>query len=620
MPANLLGFALTHPSHGIVFRTEVEETSMFWTKTFIPTLKESPEGAEIPSHVLMLRAGLINQVMAGAYTYLPLGMRSLRKAESIVRQEMDAAGAIELMMPSMSPIGLWEQTGRDEAFGDVLVRVELKRHNRKVTVVLGPTHEEIVTDLVAHHVSSYRQLPITLYQITPKFRNEERPRFGVLRTSEFLMKDAYSFDTSVDGLNRSYEAMYRAYCRIFDRCCLAYLPVEAESGPIGGDASHEFMVPAGNGEDKIVHCQMCGYAANLERAEIGSRQGSEAPTSLLPLQLVATPGVSTIEQVSNFLHCRPQDLIKTLIYLADGQPVAVLLRGDHEANENKIRRAFRAKEIALADPRTIEEVTGAPVGFAGPIGLKKDIPLIADYDVQYVRNGVTGANKADAHYCGVNLGRDFQVSQFADLRCAVDNDPCPRCSGSLRLRPAIEVGHVFKLGTKYSEALNARFLDTDEQLKPIIMGCYGIGINRILAALIETTHDENGIIWPVALAPYEVVVIPVNVTDERSREVATSLHDELSKAGIDVILDDRDVRAGVKFKDADLIGFPLRIVVGERGLAQGNVEIKWRWEKTAEMHRLENVAAVAAEWIREERKTGERFKAAVYRTTIGRDR
>ncbi len=591
---------------------------MYWTRTFIPTLKESPEGAEIPSHILMLRAGLINQVMAGAYTYLPLGIRALRKAEAIVRQEMDAAGAIELMMPCMSPIALWEQTGRDQAFGDVLVRVELKRRDRKVTVVLGPTHEEIVTDLVAHHISSYRQLPITLYQITPKFRNEERPRFGVLRTSEFLMKDAYSFDASVEGLNRSYEAMYRAYCRIFDRCCLSYIPVEAESGPIGGDASHEFMVPADNGEDKIVHCKMCGYAANLERAEIGSRKGSESSSEAMqPLEVVATPGASTIEQVSQFLRCHPQDLIKTLIYLADGHPVAVLIRGDHEANENKIRRACQAKEVMLADPKTIERVTGAPVGFAGPIGLKENIPIIADYDIHYVRNGVTGANQADAHYRGVNLGRDFQVTRFADLRCAVDNDPCPRCSGVLRLRPAIEVGHVFKLGVKYSEALNARFLDADEQLKPIIMGCYGIGVNRILAALIETTHDENGIIWPVALAPYEVVIVPVNVTDDQSRRVACSLHDELSKEGIDVILDDRDVRAGVKFKDADLIGFPLRIVVGERGLAQNSVEVKWRWDKQGRMLSLDNVVREVAQWIREERTTGARFKSAVYGPASG---
>ncbi|MBC7351792.1 MAG: proline--tRNA ligase [Thermogutta sp.] len=586
---------------------------MLWSKTFIPTLKETPEGAEIPSHVLMLRAGLINQVMAGAYTYLPLGLRALRKAEQIVREEMDAAGAVELLMPSLSPLSLWERTGRDKAFGDVLIRVELKRQNRKVNAVLGPTHEEIVTDLVAHHISSYRQLPITLYQISPKFRNEERPRFGVLRTSEFLMKDAYSFDTSLEGLNRSYEAMYRAYCRIFDRCCLAYIPVEAESGPIGGEASHEFMVPANNGEDKIVHCAACGYAANLERAEIGPRR-AEQPTTTepAPLERVPTPGASSIDQVSRFLNCRPQDLIKTLIYLADGQPVAVLIRGDHEANENKIRRALGAKEIQLADPTTIERVTGAPVGFAGPVGLKEKVTIIADYDIQFMRNAVTGANEADTHLKGVNLGRDFNVERFADLRCAQDNDPCPRCSGILRLRPAIEVGHVFKLGTKYSEALSARFLDPSEQLKPIIMGCYGIGINRILAALIETTHDENGIIWPVALAPYEVVIVPVNVADEKSREAAFQLYDAFRKENIEVILDDRDVRAGVKFKDADLIGFPMRVVVGERGLAQGNVEVKWRWEKTPQLMPLDKVVAEVAGWIREERKSGARFKAALY--------
>ncbi|GIX02613.1 MAG: proline--tRNA ligase [Thermogutta sp.] len=586
---------------------------MLWSKTFIPTLKETPEGAEIPSHVLMLRAGLINQVMAGAYTYLPLGLRALRKAEQIVREEMDAAGAVELLMPSLSPLSLWERTGRDKAFGDVLIRVELKRQNRKVNAVLGPTHEEIVTDLVAHHISSYRQLPITLYQISPKFRNEERPRFGVLRTSEFLMKDAYSFDTSLEGLNRSYEAMYRAYCRIFDRCCLAYIPVEAESGPIGGEASHEFMVPANNGEDKIVHCAACGYAANLERAEIGPRR-AEQPTTTepAPLERVPTPGASSIDQVSRFLNCRPQDLIKTLIYLADGQPVAVLIRGDHEANENKIRRALGAKEIQLADPTTIERVTGAPVGFAGPVGLKEKVTIIADYDIQFMRNAVTGANEADTHLKGVNLGRDFHVERFADLRCAQDNDPCPRCSGILRLRPAIEVGHVFKLGTKYSEALSARFLDPSEQLKPIIMGCYGIGINRILAALIETTHDENGIIWPVALAPYEVVIVPVNVADEKSREAAFQLYDAFRKENIEVILDDRDVRAGVKFKDADLIGFPMRVVVGERGLAQGNVEVKWRWEKTAQLVPLDKVVGEVSGWIREERKSGARFKAALY--------
>lgn len=583
---------------------------MLWSKTFIPTLKETPEGAEVPSHILMVRAGLINQVMAGAYTYLPLGLRALKKAERIVRQEMDAAGAVELLMPCLSPITLWEQTGRKEAFGDVLIQVALKRQNRKVTAVLGPTHEEIVTDLVAHQISSYRQLPITLYQISTKFRNEERPRFGVLRTSEFLMKDAYSFDVSLQGLNRSYQAMYGAYCRIFDRCGLNYIPVEAESGPIGGDASHEFMVPAGNGEDKIAHCRACGYAANLERAEIGARAPEDDLPEPEPVERVPTPGSSTIEQVSKLLGCRPRDMIKTLIYVADGKPVAVLIRGDREANENKIRRALGAKEVALAEPAVIEQVTGAPVGFAGPVGLKQPIPVWADYDVQYMTRAVTGANEADLHLRGVSVGRDFRPDRFADLRCAADGDPCPRCSAVLRLRPCIEVGHVFKLGTKYSVALSANYAGEDETLHPIIMGCYGIGVNRILAALIETTHDENGILWPVSLAPYEVVVVPVNAAHPESLAVAQSLHNELGRAGVDVLLDDRDVRAGVKFKDADLIGFPLRVVVGERGLQKGEVEIKWRWEASAERIPVQDAASRIARWITEERETGSRFRAS----------
>jgi prolyl-tRNA synthetase len=581
---------------------------MRWSQTLIPTMKETPEGAEIPSHVLMLRAGLIGQVMAGAYTYLPLGLRALRKAEQIVREEMDAAGAVELLMPALTPISLWEQTGRVEAFGDVLIQFSVRRANRKVQMALGPTHEEVVTDLVARHVSSYRQMPITLYQIQTKFRNEERPRFGVLRTSEFLMKDAYSFDTSVEALGRSYDKMYAAYCKIFDRCGLNYLAVEAESGPIGGDASHEFMIPAENGEDMVVHCRDCGYAANLERAEIGPVGDASSPPPPQPLRKVDTPGAATIEQVSRFLGCRPEEMIKTLIYTADGRPIAVLIRGDHDANEAKIRRALGAQKIALAEPSVIEQVTGAPVGFAGPVGLKQPIPLFADRAIQFVRNGVTGANAADAHLTGVTLGRDFHVDQFYDLRNAVDGDPCPRCSSKVTLRHAIEVGHVFKLGTKYSEALGARFLDEKEQLRPIIMGCYGIGINRILASLIETNHDANGILWPVALAPYEVVLVPVNVMDEPTRNAAAELHDALQSAGVDVLLDDRDQRAGVKFKDADLVGFPLRVVIGERGLKQGKLEIKWRWEEQSEMIALDTAAPAIAELIRQERATGSRFR------------
>jgi len=582
---------------------------MRWTQSFIPTMKESPEGAEIPSHVLMLRAGLVSQVMAGAYLYLPLGLRSLRKAEQIVREEMDAAGAVELLMPAMTPLALWEQTGRVEAFGDVLVRFSLPRQNRKVHVVLGPTHEEVITDLVAKHISSYRQMPITLYQIQTKFRNEERPRFGVLRTSEFLMKDAYSFDPSVESLGQSYDKMYAAYCRIFSRCGLGYLAVEAESGPIGGDASHEFMVPAENGEDAVVHCKDCGYAANLERAEIGARGGMAPNVPLEPLCRVDTPGATTIEQVSRFLGCRPEQMLKTLIYSADGKPIAVLIRGDHDGNEAKIRRAVGALKLALAEPDVIQAVTGAPVGFAGPVGLKQPIPIYADRDVEFLRNAVAGANAADAHLTGVNLGRDFQVQLFADLRMARDGDPCPRCSSRVALRHAIEVGHVFKLGTKYSEALAARFLDSSEQLHPIIMGCYGIGVNRILASLIETSHDEAGIIWPVVLAPYEAILIPVNVMEPESRRAAEELHDALAAAGIDVILDDRDQRAGVKFKDADLIGFPLRVVIGERGLKQGKIEVKWRWDEKPEMIALDGAAEEIVRRIHQERATGERFAA-----------
>lgn len=574
---------------------------MRWSQTLIPTKKEIPEGAEIPSHVLMVRAGLIGQVMAGAYTYLPLGLLALKKAERIVREEMNAAGAVELLMPALSPLSLWERSGRVEGFGNVLIRFNVRRQNRDVPLVLGPTHEEVITDLVSRHVSSYRQLPITLYQIQTKFRNEERPRFGVLRTSEFLMKDAYSFDATIDGLNDSYDAMYQAYCRIFDRAGLKYLPVEAESGPIGGDASCEFMVLADNGEDVVVHCAGCDYAANLERAEIGSR-GTETPTvSDDSLTKVDTPGTTTIEQITKLLNRPATQVIKTLIYLADEKPVAVLVRGDHEANEAKIRRVLGAGQLQFADPDTIKKVTGAPVGFAGPVGL--EIPIWADYDVKSIGAAVIGANERDKHYTGAKLGRDFDIGEdhFADLRFAAAADPCPRCDAPLTLRHAIEVGHVFKLGTKYSESLGARFLDEKEQLHPVIMGCYGIGINRIIATAIETGHDEDGIIWPMSIAPYEVLVVPLNVKDNEVFDAAVGLEDALRDAGVDVLLDDRDARAGVKFKDADLIGIPLRIVIGGRGLKEGIFEIKWRWEKEATTIPLENAAATIVEMVAKER-------------------
>jgi prolyl-tRNA synthetase len=543
-------------------------------------MKETPSDAEIPSHQLMLRAGLIRQLMAGAYTYLPLGLRALRKAEAIVREEMDAAGAIELLMPALQPIDLFERTGRKSAFGNVLINFNIRRGDRTVHLALGPTHEEVITDLIAKHVSSYRQLPLCLYQIQTKFRNEERPRFGVLRTSEFLMKDAYSFHTSLESLNETYQKMYRAYCRVFARCGLDYLPVEAESGPIGGDASHEFMIPAANGEDQIVFCKKTGYAANLERAETGRKAPAiAAPANAQPLQKVSTPNVGSIDAVCKFLKCTPQQMVKTLIYVADGKPVGVLLRGDHEANEGKLRRVLEAKDLQLADPGTIFEVTGAPVGFAGPVGLKCE--LIADHDVPLVANAVTGANEEDMHLTGVNVVRDYALKTTYDLRNAAAGDPSPRGEGTLELVHGIEVGHVFKLGTKYSVSLDAVFDDEKEFRQPMIMGCYGIGVNRIIAGLAETRFDDNGLIWPLAVAPYSVLLCPLGVTDTETMELTERLYAELQANGVDVLLDDRDQRPGFKFKDADLIGIPLRVVIGGKGLKEGLIEVKWRSEAEA---------------------------------------
>ncbi|MES2790290.1 MAG: proline--tRNA ligase [Planctomycetota bacterium] len=553
---------------------------MRWSQTFIPTMKEVPSDAEIPSHQLMLRAGLIRQLMAGAYTYLPLGYRALRKAEAIVRSEMDKAGAVELFMPALQPIDLFERTGRKSAFGNVLINFHLQRGDRKVHMALGPTHEEVVTDLIGRHISSYRQLPLTVYQIQTKFRNEERPRFGVLRTSEFLMKDAYSFGSTLEQLDEVYKRMYHAYVRVFARCGLNVLPVEAESGPIGGDASHEFMIPADNGEDQVVRSTTGAYAANLERAETG-RKAAPVVTAENPaeLQKVHTPRATSIEAVAKFLKVAPTQLVKTLIFKADDRPVAVLIRGDHEANENKIRRALQAKVIGLADNATIELVTGAPTGFAGPVGIKCDI--IADHDVALIKDAVVGANEVDHHLTGVNVGRDYQLTTTYDLRNAIEGDPCPRSDGTLEIVHGIEVGHVFKLGTKYSVALGAEFVDEKEERHPMIMGCYGIGVNRIIAGLAETLHDANGLVWPLAVAPYEVLLIPLNVNEAEVNDLSNKFYGELQDAGIDVLVDDRDARPGFKFKDADLIGIPLRVIIGGKGLKDGVVEVKWRTEAEA---------------------------------------
>ena len=574
---------------------------MRWSQTFIPTMKEIPSDAEVPSHQLMLRAGLIRQLMAGAYTYLPLGVRALKKAEAIVRQEMDAAGALEILMPALQPIDLFERTGRKEAFGNVLINFNVRRGDRNVHLALGPTHEEVVTDLMSRHISSHRQMPLTVYQIQTKFRNEERPRFGILRTSEFLMKDAYSFHSSLESLNDVYQKMYRAYCRIFARCGLDYLPVEAESGPIGGDASHEFMIPAANGEDRIVFCKKTNYAANLERAETGRKPPVIAASNdAKPVTKLHTPDVGSIESLCKFLKCKPERTIKTLVYLADGKPVAILLRGDHEANEGKIRRALGAASLELANPETILQVTGASVGFAGPVGIK--CPLFADHDVPLIVNAIVGANEGDYHLVNVNVVRDYALTTTFDLRNAAAGDPSPRGEGTLELVHGIEVGHVFKLGTKYSVSMGALYDDETENRQPIIMGCYGIGVNRILAGLAETKHDEQGLIWPLSIAPYEVIVSVIGANEPETMAAAEKMYAELQSHGVDVLFDDRDLRPGVKFKDADLIGIPLRVNFGGKGLKEGVVELKWRTSAESERVSLADAVKTVIDQLAAKRK------------------
>ena len=561
---------------------------MKWSQSLIPTLKENPSEAEIDSHKLMIRAGLIRRITAGAYAYLPLGTLVLNKVINIVREEMNRAGAIEVFLPALQPLNLLEESGRLNVFGDDLITFE-DRHGK--TTALGPTHEEIITDIVGNEINSYRQLPITLYQIQTKFRDETRPRFGVLRSKEFIMKDAYSFDIDYEGLNKSYKLMYDAYCRIFDRCDLDYIVVEADSGAMGGDVSHEFMVPSSVGEDVLIRCLKCGYSANRERAEFAPIP-KENHVTLQTVKEVLTPNKHTIQEVSTFLKVSPSKMVKTMIYISNGEPIAVLLRGDHEVNETKLTKVLGqeavALALALADHTTIEHVTGARLGFAGPVGLKTRI--IADQAVSVLSNFVTGANKSDFHLLNVNTERDFKIDQIANVRYVTKGDKCPKCNHDLDISQGIEIGHVFKLGTKYSDALKAKFLDTSGKEKSMIMGCYGIGVNRIIASLIERSHDENGIIWPLLLAPYKVIIIPVNVSDTNSTQMANSIYEDLSNnLGIEVLLDDRDLRPGVKFKDADLIGIPIKIIIGRKFTETKELEIKLRKSGEIFLARHENI-------------------------------
>lgn len=548
---------------------------MYMSQLYSPTLRETPSEAEIISHKLMLRAGLLRRSAAGVYAFLPLGLRVIRKVEQIIREEMNAIDGQEVLLPIIQPSELWEESGRWSDYGDEMFRLR-DRQGRQFC--LGPTHEEIITALVRSEVRSYRQLPLRLYQIQNKYRDEMRPRFGLMRGREFIMKDMYSFDRDNEGLDASYWAAYHAYKRIFERCGVDAHPVEADSGAIGGDVTHEFMVLAESGEDLVLFCAECAYAANAERAE-GVREpgGTENKAALGALETVPTPGASTIEQISAFLGVQPQDCIKTLLYVADGTPVAALVRGDHNLNEIKLRKLLNCETLDLADDETIFEVTGARVGFAGPVGLT--IPLYADYAIEHMQNAVVGANSDDQHCVNANLDRDFQVTAFADLRVTQPGDPCPRCSGTLQGARGIEVGQVFKLGTKYSSAMGATFLEENGAETPLIMGCYGIGVGRTVAAVIEKNYDEDGIIWPLSIAPYQVIVVPVSMKDQAQAEAAQRLYDELMAEGVEVVLDDRNERPGVKFKDADLIGFPIRVTIGSKSLDKGEMEITLRRTK-----------------------------------------
>ncbi len=547
---------------------------MRYSDYFIPTHREIPADAEVISHQLMLRAGLIRKLTSGIYTYLPAGLRSIRKVERIIREEMNRAGAIEVLMPAVQPAELWQESGRWDFYGRELLRFR-DRHNREAC--FGPTHEEVITDVVRNNVQSYKQLPLNFYQIQTKFRDEIRPRFGIMRGREFIMKDAYSFDADEEGAGKSYERMYEAYTRTFERCGLKFKAVEADTGPIGGSYSHEFMVLAESGEDQIVSCLSCSYAANLEKAEITPLKINVPDTKkdFPGLEEVHTPDIKTIDDLAAFLSVSAQDLLKTLIYRVDGREiVAALVRGDHELNEAKFRNLLGAETVEMADPESVHRTTGAPTGFAGPVGLK--VRMVADQAVQAMKNFVAGANREDFHLKNVNLDRDFQVERFGDIRTITPQDTCPRCGAAIEFKRGIEVGHVFKLGTKYSRAMNAVFLDEQGKKKFLVMGCYGIGVGRTVAAAIEQNHDEDGIIFPIQIAPFEVIILPLQMHESTVLDAAEQIYSFLLDKGVEVLLDDRNERAGIKFMDADLLGIPLRVTVGIRGVKNGEVEVNVR--------------------------------------------
>ncbi len=567
------------------------------SQLFAPTLKEDPKEAEVVSHKLLLRGGYLRKLAAGIYDFLPLGVRTLRKIETIIREEMNRAGAQEVLLPAVQPAELWKESGRWTQYGPELLRFKDRKSG---DFVIGPTHEEVITDLVRGDVRSYRELPLNLYQVQAKFRDEIRPRAGLMRGREFIMKDAYSFDADEAGALRSYEAMYEAYNRIFTRCGLRFRPVEADTGNIGGNRSHEFQVLAESGEDSIVSCPSCGYTANVEKAEIGAFADAVGATGdPPPLVKVHTPDVRSVEQVAAFFGAPLQRVVKTLLFVVDARPVAVLIRGDLDVNELKLRAALGADAVGLASDSLVAEVTGAPVGFAGPIGLR-GAEVVLDRSVRGIVDGIVGGNEGDMHYTGFVAARDAEGAREVDVRLAQGGDPCGRCGATFEFFRGIEVGHVFFLGTKYSDALGATFLDESGAERSMVMGCYGIGVTRVMAAAIEQNHDASGICWPAAIAPFHAAVLPLQPNDAAVMDAATTLWRELNAAGVETVLDDRDQRPGVKFKDADLIGFPWRIVVGARGLAEGKVEFKHRRQAEAELVPVGEAVARVREALRAE--------------------
>lgn len=565
------------------------------SQMLLPTLREDPKDAEIASHILMMRAGIIRKLDAGLYTFLPLGHRVLLKVIQIIREEMNRAGAQELLPPILIPASLWRESGRYDIMGKEMMRLQDRHEN---DMVLGPTHEEVFTHIVRENVQSYRDLPLNLYQINTKFRDEIRPRYGVMRCREFIMKDAYSFDIDEAGLEKNYQAMREAYRRIFTRCGLEVIPVEADTGNMGGSNSEEFMVPSSVGEETIIHCRSCGYVANVERAQ-AKREFSPSSEEMLPLEEIATPNVRTIEELVAFLKVSAEKFIKSLVYRTENEIVMVLIRGDFMVNETKLKHAIGCIELEPATEEEVEKVTGAPIGFVSPVRLRQKVRIIADESIPPMRNAISGANKKDYHLKNINPGRDFSWDVVADIHEVQEGEKCPHCSQELKSYKGIEVGHIFKLGYKYTEAMNVRVLDKNGQSITPIMGCYGIGVGRTIASVIEQNHDANGIIWPMSIAPFHGIIIPVNMSDPATVEAAEKLYQKLSTR-FEILLDDRDERPGVKFKDADLIGIPIRITIGKSFTEEKKVELKLRRSEEKHLVSLDEVEKVFEDWYEKE--------------------